>query len=317
MATAIDLPLETLRPEKPTGPATWPAGVWRFMRRKPLGAIGLIIIAVMVFAALFVDARLFGSDAPLLAISGYNDQDFGGENQGMSRAHPFGTDQLGRDIYSRILYGARISLVIGLITVALVGAFSLLIGTVSGFFGSWTDTAIQRIVDVFLAIPAIVLLLFGLSVFAPDASAYESMFWIIIFLTIIITAASVRVVRSAAIATAANQYVDAARALGATNTRIIGRHIVPNTIPVVIVLSTLQLGAVILAEASISFLGYGIRDPFPSWGAMLSLNATSQFRAFPEQAIWPGVAIALAVYGFNMFGDALRDVLDPRLRGGR
>jgi len=317
MATAIDLPLEALRPEKPSGPLTWPAAIWKFVRRKPLGGIGLIIIVLMVIAALFVDLRLFGSDAPLLAISHYNDQEFGAENQGMSWSHPFGTDQLGRDIYSRILYGARISLVIGLLTVGFVGMLSLLIGTVSGYFGAWTDTVIQRIVDVFLAIPAIVLLLFGLSVFAPTAGPYESMFWIITFLTIIITAASVRVVRSAAIATNANQYVDAARALGATHTRIIARHIVPNTIPVVIVLSTLQLGAVILAEASISFLGYGIRDPFPSWGAMLSLNATSQFRAFPEQAIWPGLAIALAVYGFNMFGDALRDVLDPRLRGSR
>ena len=317
MATAIDITIESPLPEKRTGVVTWPSAAWRFAKRKPMGAIGGFIILLMVIAALFVDARIFGSDEPLLALTHYNEQNFGDENQGMSWEHPLGTDRLGRDMYSRILYGARVSIVVGLITVFLVGVVSLLIGTPSGYYGSWFDTGIQRIVDALLAIPAIVLILFGLSVFAPTSGPYPTIAWIIVFLVIIIAAATIRVVRSAAITVSTNQYVDAARALGGTDLRIMLRHVVPNVIPVVIVLSTLQLGAVILAEASISFLGYGVRDPFPSWGAMLNRNATADFRAFPMQALWPGLAIALAVWGFNMFGDALRDVLDPRLRGGR
>ena len=187
----------------------------------------------------------------------------------------------------------------------------------SGYFGGWIDTIIQRFVDVVLAIPPIILLIYGLSVFTARSGAYTRMFWIIVIVGFIIAMGSARVVRGAAIATANNQYVDAARTIGATNARIIFRHIVPNVVPVAIVLATVNVGAVILAEAAISFLGYGIPPPFPSLGGMLNISGSSQFRAHPEQAIWPGVAIALLVYGFNMFGDALRDVLDPRLRGGR
>lgn len=295
----------------------WPRNIWTFSRRKPLGAIGGLIVFLMLFAAVFVDLAWLGNNTPLLAPHGYNDQTFGSENLGSSWSHPMGTDELGRDIFSRILYGARISAVIGFATVVLAGAASLALGTISGYFSGWSDTIIQRLVDILLAIPPIILLLFGLSVFATRSGPYVRMMWIIIILSIIITAASARVVRGAAIATSNNQYIDAARTLGASNMRIVFYHVVPNVIPVVIVLATVQLGAVILAESSISFLGYGIPSPFPSWGAMLSISGSSQFTAHPMQAVWPGVAIALAVYGFNMFGDALRDVLDPRLRGSR
>jgi len=143
------------------------------------------------------------------------------------------------------------------------------------------------------------------------------MLWIILILGFLVAAAAVRVVRSAAIATANNQYVDAARTIGASDARIILRHLLPNVLPVAIVLATVNVGGIILVEAAISFLGYGIPSPFPSWGGMLNISGSSQFRAEPLQALWPGLAIALTVYGFNMFGDALRDVLDPRLRGGR
>jgi len=321
MATALDASMmgeAVLKPRR-SGAGHWAANVWTFCRRKPLGAFGGAIVLAMLFCALFVDIAWLGFEQPLLAPSGYNDQNIARAdiNQGSTLSHPFGTDALGRDIFSRILYGARISIIIGLGTVLFAGSASLIIGTVSGFFGGWIDTVLQRLVDVVLAIPAVILLLFGLSVFAARAGPYVTMMWIVIFLSIIIAAGSARVVRGATIATANNQYIDAARTIGATNSRIILRHIVPNVIPVVIVLASVQLGGVILAEASISFLGYGIRDPFPSWGAMLSLSGSLQFRAFPQQAIWPGLAIALAVYGFNMFGDAIRDVLDPRLRGSR
>lgn len=295
----------------------WPLNVITFARRKPLGAIGAVLVFLMLFAAVFVDLAWLGNNTPLLAPSGYNDQTFGAENLGSSWSHPLGTDALGRDILSRILYGARISALIGFATVVIAGAASLTLGTVSGYFSGWTDTITQRLVDILLAIPPIILLIFGLSVFATRSGPYVRMVWIILILSVIITASSARVVRGAAIATSNNQYIDAARTIGATNLRIIFHHLVPNVIPVVIVLATVQLGAVILAEASISFLGYGIPEPFPSWGVMLSISGSSQFTAYPMQAVWPGLAIAFAVFGFNMLGDALRDVLDPRLRGSR
>ena len=319
MATAIQTRAldEVLREPPRGGPVGWLRATWSFCKRKPLGALGGLIIVLMVIAALFVDASLFGSDEPLLAPQHYNQQVFGDENLSPSTDHILGTDQLGRDIFSRILYGARISMIIGLGVVLLTAIVSLAIGTVSGFFTGWIDTVIQRIVDIFLAIPPLILLIYGLSVFAGRAGPYTKMFWIIIIVGVVLAAASIRVVRGAAIATANNPYVDAARTLGASNARIVLRHVMPNVFPVVIVLSSVQLGTAILAEAAISFLGLGIPPPFPSWGTMLSINGSSQFRAYPLQAVWPGLAVAIAVWGFNMFGDALRDVLDPRLRGSR
>ena len=322
MATTIDtriLSQEPLVRDKRTGISTWPANIWKFCKRKPLGAFGGFFIVLMLIVAVFVDGAAFGVNEPLLAPSGFNDQHIrrAQVDQPPSLSHIMGTDELGRDIFSRILYGARISVIIGFGSVAIAAIVSLVLGTMSGYFLGWFDTITQRFVDVFLAIPAVVLLLFTLTVFAARAGPYTRMLWIILIVGFLISVASIRVVRSAAIATANNQYVDAARALGATHMRIIFRHIVPNVVPVVIIFSTVSLGTAILAEAAISFLGYGIPSPFPSWGAMLNISGSSQFRIHPVQAIWPGLAIALTVYAFNMFGDALRDVLDPRLRGGK
>jgi len=319
MATAVDVATveASLRAEKRGGPSEWLRVIWRFARRKPLGAICGVIILLMLICALFVDARLFGSSEPVIAPDHYNHQVFGEENLGMSWEHPLGTDRLGRDILSRILYGARISVIIGLSTVTIAALAALALGSLSGYYGRWFDVVMQRMVDVVLAIPPLLLLIYGISVFAVDPAPYRRMFWIIVIIAVIVTAGAIRVVRSAAIATANNAYIDAARTIGATSPRIVARHIAPNVVPVVIVLATVNVGVAILAEAAISFLGYGIPEPFPSWGAMLSLSGSSEFRAHPEQAIWPGLAIAIAVYSFNMFGDALRDVLDPRLRGSR
>jgi peptide/nickel transport system permease protein len=317
MATALELNRLDVLPEKRRGPVTWPSSVWRFARRKPLGAIGGIIVVVFLFCAVFVDWAIVGSNEPLLALTGYNDQEFGDENLSPSWSHPMGTDDLGRDIFSRILYGARISAIIGFATVILAGVFSLLIGATSGYIGGWLDTISQRLVDIVLAIPAIILVIYALSVFAGESGAYGRMFWMIIIFSVVTTASSVRVVRGAAIATANNQYIDAARTIGASELRIIMRHVVPNIIPTMIVLATVQVGAVILAEAAVSFLGYGIQPPFPAWGTMISISGGLRFYGYPLQAVWPGAAIALSVFGYNMLGDALRDVLDPRLRGGR
>jgi peptide/nickel transport system permease protein len=315
--TTLDVSQLGLLPDKQTGPASWLASLWRFCRRKPLGAIGGFIVVVMLFVAVFVDASLVGSSEPLLAPTHYDKQTFGNENEGPSLDHFFGTDRAGRDIFSRVLYGARISAIIGFSCVIIAALISLFVGTISGYFGGWLDTIIQRIVDVFLAIPAIILLIFALTVFASGAGAYKTMFWIILIVGFLVGVGSIRVVRGATISTSNNQYVDAARSIGATDMRIVMRHIVPNVIPVVIVLASVSVGTAILAEATISFLGYGIPPPFPAWGGMLSRDASSTFRTEPLQAVWPGLAIALAVYGYNIFGDALRDVLDPRLRGSR
>lgn len=322
-------------PGRTTGIAAWPKYILDFCKRKPLGAFGGFIVLALLFVALFVDARVITlgiSNEPLLAPQHYDKQVFGDENLGPSWEHWMGTDRAGRDIFSRILYGARISVIIGFLSVFIASAISLIAGSISGYFGGWADTIFQRIVDIFLAIPAVVFLVFTITVFAsrPDGNvgigpvsvslgepAYEIMLWIILIVGVLLGVGTIRVVRGAAISIGANQYVDAARALGATNSRIIVRHVMPNVIPVVIVLASIGIGTAILAEATISFLGYGIPPPFPSWGVMLSSDASSAFRQYPLQAVWPGLAIALVVYGFNMFGDALRDVLDPRLRGGR
>jgi peptide/nickel transport system permease protein len=318
MATIADIGLtEPVLREHHAGPSAWPGVIVHFSRRKPLGAVGGFIVALMIFCAIFVDLRVVGSNRPLLAPSQYNEQNIRSVNQDPSWAHPLGTDQLGRDIFSRILYGARIASIIGFTAVTIAAIISLTLGTVSGYFGGWIDTIIQRLIDVILAIPPIILLVFALSVFTARSGPYYKMFWITGVIGILLAAASVRVVRGAALSTAANQYVDAARTIGASDMRIVFRHIVPNVAPVVIVLASVYLGTAILVAAAVSFLGLGIADPFPDWGTMLSITGSSQFRAHPLQAVWPGLAIASAVYGFNVLGDALRDVLDPRLRGGR
>lgn len=320
MSTAATIPVLTHDvplPERESGVTQWPRYSWRFCRRKPLGAVGGFIVVAMLFIAIFVDGAIVGSSTPILAPTGYNDQVFGEENLGPSLNHLMGTDQSGVDIFSRVLYGVRISALIGFGGVAIAIFLSMLLGTVSGYFGGWVDTIIQRLVDIVLAIPPLILLIYSISVFASRSGPYWRMAWITVIVGFIIAMGSARVVRGATIATANNQYVDAARTIGATNARIVMRHIIPNVVPVVIVLASVNVGTVILVEAAISFLGYGIPPPFPSLGGMLNISGSSQFRAFPEQAIWPGVAIALLVYGFNMFGDALRDVLDPRLRGGK
>jgi len=226
-----------------------------------------------------------------------------------SAAHWLGTDNLSRDMWSRVVYGARVSVTVGFATIALATFLATVVGVSSGYFGGAYDLVVQRVVDAWLSFPYLVIILSVMAVLGPG------LLNLVVALTILSAAVNSRVIRGATIAVAQSTYVEAARALGCGHARIITRHILPNVTATVIILATIGLGAVTLAESALSFLGFGVPPPFPSWGAMLSGSGrTYMFRA-PWMAVWPGVAISLAVFGFNMLGDALRDVLDPRLRG--
>ncbi len=318
MAKTIAVPIPTsavdLRPRSYLGEAR------RFIRRKPLGAFGASLILLMLVCAIFADRQVvtFGiSSSPLLAPHFYDDQNLRARLQGPSITHPFGTDRLGRDQLSQVIYGARVSIVVGLTSVLAAAIVATFIGVLSGYLGGTFDILVQRFVDAWISFPAVIILITGVQLakaYVGDSPSSQT-FAIIIVLAILLAAGSSRVIRSAAIATKSNQYVESARTVGATPIRIVVRHILPNVMPVVIVLATVQLGVAILAEATISFLGFGVPPPFPSWGRMLSADGLLYMRADPWLALWPGLAIFLSVYGFNMFGDALRDLLDPRLRG--
>ena len=223
-------------------------------------------------------------------------------------AHWLGADNMGRDIYSRIVYGARISLAVGLGSTFLGCLFGVTLGLTSGYLGGWVDLVIQRIVDVLQAVPLLVLALVMAAALGP---ALDNT---IVAIAIPLIPYTARVVRSNTLTLREQPFVEAARAVGMSEFRIAVRHVLPNTLAPLIVIATAQLGAAILTEASLSFLGLGVPEPHPSWGRMLSESAAEYVRTAPWLVIFPGVAISLAVFGTNLFGDALRDILDPRLR---
>jgi peptide/nickel transport system permease protein len=226
-----------------------------------------------------------------------------------SRAHLLGTDKVGRDIFSRLLYGARQSLLLGVGAVLLSQALALLVGVTSGYFRGWFDLLVQRVIDIWIALPGLLFLIFVIGTIGG------SMPVVLVVLGLLLFAGSSRVLRGVTLGLTAHPYVDAARGLGASHTRVILRHIVPNLLPLVVVQATLQLGAAILIESSLSFLGYGVPPPNPTWGRMLAdarsdLTSPGGFNL----ALWPGLAITLVVYSFNMFGDGLHALMDPRRR---
>ena len=274
----------------------------RFAGRKPLGALGAVIVAALLVMALFAER---------LAPYDYDETIRGARMKPPSAAHWLGTDNLSRDMWSRIVYGARVSVTVGVATVGLAVLLATAVGVSSGYFGGAYDLVVQRVVDAWLSFPYLVIVLSVMAVLGPGL-------WnVVLSLAVIIAAVNSRVIRGATIGVTQTTYVEAARAVGCGHGRIIVRHILPNVAATVIILATIGLGTAILAESALSFLGFGVPPPYPAWGAMLSGSGrTYMFRA-PWMAIWPGVAISLAVFGFNMLGDALRDVLDPRLRGGR
>ncbi len=246
--------------------------------------------------------------APLLAPYGYSETNIVSQLQDPSREHLFGTDNLGRDVFSRIVYGARVEVLVSLGAVLIAGAIAVVLGTLSGYAGGWVDLIVQRFVDVQMAFPGLILLITILSMFEPG------MWQVTIAVGILLAPAAIRVVRSAALSAAQMPYVEAAHSSGATHTRVVLRHILPNVFAPTMVTLTTMFGLAILLEATLSFLGYGVPPPEPSWGSMLGPDARRDMLRAPLLSIWPGLAIFLAVYSFNVLGDSLRDVLDPRLR---
>jgi peptide/nickel transport system permease protein len=268
------------------------------VRNNPLGAIGGVIILVLIVVGVF---------APALAPHEVN-AFVGKVNAAPSASYPFGTDRLGQDIFSRVIRGARISLEVGILAVGIGTGLGLLIGVASGYKGGFIDTMTQRGVDIAIAFPQLILLLILVRLLGPSIQN------VILAISLGIIPGVARVVRGATLSEKNNVYIDAARSMGASDVRILFRHLIPNIAPLAIVIATTLLGTAILAEASLSFLGLGVPPPNPSWGA--DINAARGVAPYNTwAAFFPGLAISLSVLGFNLLGDALRDVLDPRLRG--
>ena len=276
------------------------ATLLRFCRKKPLGAAGGAIMLLILITAIF--ANVLQTYDPIST-------DAAATLARPSTVHWLGTDHLGRDIYSRILHGARVSLLVGLGSTLVASLLGGVIGLLSGYVGGKTDLVIQRVMDILQGLPLLVLALVMAAALGPSIPN------VILAISIPIMPRAGRVIRSSVLSIREFQYVEAARALGLTHLRIAFRHILPNTVGPFIVLGTAQLGAAILVEATLSFLGLGVPEPYPSWGRMLSVSAAEYAQKAPWLVLFPGIAISLAVFGSNLLGDALRDTLDPRLRG--
>ncbi|MDC0399083.1 ABC transporter permease [Alphaproteobacteria bacterium] len=272
----------------------------RLCQRYPLGAIGSFIVFIVVFAAVFADF-----------VAPYDPTTTSAK---MSLSPPgsdmlFGGDMMGRDVLSRIIHGARISLAVGIGSTVLGGLLGTIIGLMCGYWMGLFDLLIQRIIDMMQALPLLVMAL------VMAASLGPSLENTIIAISIPLVPQVARVIRSNVLSLRELPFVEAARAVGMSDLRIVFRHILPNTLAPLIVLGTAQLGSAILTEASLSFLGLGVPEPYPSWGRMLSESAAEYVRVAPWLVIFPGIAISAAVFGANLMGDAVRDFLDPRNQG--
>jgi len=270
-----------------------------FLRNEPLGSMGLLLVALMT--ATGVCAELIAPYSPTA-------NDFAVMMEAPSWTHPLGTDQFGRDLLTRIIYGTRTAMVVGLSSALVGGSCGLVLGVGSAYFGGRTDLTLQRIFDVLMAFPLIILALAVVAIFGTGVQN------VIIAITIPLIPRCARVVRSSALAIRETPYVDAARALGFSHLRIILFHMVPNVMAPFLIMVTAFVGQAILAEASLSYLGLGVQEPVPAWGLMLQGGAEEFATTAPWIAIFPGVAIVLSVLGINLLGDALRDTLDPKLR---
>ena len=272
----------------------------RLVREKPLGVVGGVIVLLLLFSGIFADV-LAPYDMAEVHIADRLD--------GPSAQYLLGADQLGRDILSRLVHGARVSMIVGLAGTTVNIVVAAMIGVPSGYFGGKFDIIGQRFVDAWIAFPSLIILLTIMSIVG------RGMLQIILVLGILSGIYTSRIVRSAVIGIKENDYFLAARAIGSTNAATVMRHILPNIMAPIIVLFSIAIGGMILGEASLSFLGFGLPPDIPSWGGMLSGEGRRYMEVKPELALFPGFALTTVIYGINMLGDAMRDLLDPRLRG--
>ncbi len=292
----LTLPSWTGRREKA------PSGIGRLLRRQPLGTFSAGIVVLLVAIAVLAP-KLEPYSATRTAVAQ--------RLQAPSAEHLLGTDNLGRDELSRLIDGSRVTVFVGFGSVLLAVTLATVIGTTSAYLGGLVDLVVHRLVDIWLSFPGLVLLTTIVSVFKPSRTT------VIIAIGILLSAGASRVVRSAVLAVKPAPFIESARCSGAIGLRIVVRHVLPNVMAPILVVATAQLGVAILIEATLSFLGYGVPPPQPAWGSMLSGDARTYMVKAPLLSLWPGLAIALVVYAFNMLGDAIRDEMDPRLRGGR
>ena len=274
----------------------------RLLHEKPVGAAAALLFLIFVLSGIF---------AAQLAPYGFNEINMLERLKAPSWQHPFGTDNLGRDMLSRCLYGAQLSVIIGLSAAALATILSVLIGLLSGYLGGKVDMVMQRIVDAYMSFPELVILIAVVSVVGPG------MFQIIGVLSLVLGIGGSRIIRSAVVSARENMYVHAAQSIGASTGRVLWRHLLPNIMPPIIVLFTTRVGAVILIESGLSFLGLGVPPPAPTWGGLLSGSGRTYMFQGPWLALAPGLCLTAVVYATNVFGDALRDLLDPRMRGSK
>ena len=299
MNDTLEIPAEIREPKRRARPVVF---LTKLFREKPLGAVGRVIVLLMLFTGIF---------AEYLAPEGYNVPHLPDRMSPPSTQYILGTDALGRDILSRIIYGARISMIVGLAGAALQTGIGTILGILCGLLGGKFDLVVQRFVDAWMCFPWIFIVL---TIMALVGHGMVQVILVLGFLWGIINS---RVIRGTVLGIKENLYVQAAVATGCTKWRIIIRHILPNIMAPIVILYTVSVGGMILGEAMISFLGYGIPPPQPSWGGMLSGQGRTYMLQAPWIALWPGFALSISVYGVNIFGDALRDLLDPRLRGGQ
>ncbi|MGY3621105.1 ABC transporter permease [Bradyrhizobium sp. USDA 10063] len=298
--TTIEQANPSLAQESRRNPALQFLG--RLFREKPFGAAAGILFLIFVFAGVFAD---------VLAPYGFNEINPIQRLKPPSWAHLFGTDNLGRDLFSRCLYGARLSVIIGFSAAFLATVISVLIGALTGYLGGRFDLVTQRFVDAYMSFPELVILIAVVSVVGPGMPQ------IIGVLSLAFGIAGSRIIRGAVVSVREHMYVHASQSIGASTSRILWRHILPNIMPPIIVLFTTRVGAVILVESGLSFLGLGVPPPAPTWGGLLSGSGRTYMFQGPWLALAPGLCLTIVVYATNVFGDALRDLLDPRMRGSR
>lgn len=279
-----------------------PTGLWRDafhrLRRQPVAFTAGILLLLLVLAAIF---------APLVAPYDYATQNYDALTQPPSREHWLGTDDLGRDILSRLIFGSRVALIVGVGAMAIALAIGVSIGSTAGYFGGRVDMALSRVIDALMAFPTLALLI------TLNAILGGNLLTVVLIIGTTVWASYARVSRAEAMSLRERDFVVAARAIGVKNRRIILRHILPNIVGPLIVLASLDVGSIIILESALSFLGLGVKPPTPSWGGMLA-DGRTYIRTYPHIAIFPGIAITLTVLAFNLFGDGLRDALDPRSR---